>query len=1117
MPGFEKKALLCANLLRLLLFVLALSGFFAVSCASTKNYKEKPLVLWIEASSNFSRLQTKDSIRFYLDKAKETGFNEVVVDVKRVFGDVMYKSGFLKTCREHKGVIIENRGFDYLEYFIKEAHKRKMKVSAALAIFPAGYPIQKSGAGYEDSSLDGFFCQEYLPEGIKDIRESKDPSVFAFLSPVYPEVHDYVIRMVKELVGAYGFDALVLDYCRWQNVHSDFSTAAKKAFEDYAGVIVENFPDDIYKYKGNDPWGYIPGVHYNKWLEWRASVIKRYVSDIRAAAKALKPKMGIEYWAASWLWSLYGTGQNWAASTSSWADNFWWGGKGYSAQGFGEHLDRFMVGAYLEDIYGAHIQGTAENAIAFARKAVSPSTELLSSFHVTGKDYPVEDAAYLNYRDADGLMVFDMSSLVSHNAWGRIAEGVSRAKKEMLQGQRGFPTKNETAAAELAERIIPDFSNRFVFKEINGEKDVFELESKGRKIIIRGNNANSMAVGLNYYLKNYCLATVSWYASDKVEMPKKLPVLNEKIRIEARADKRFFLNYCTFGYTMPWWKWEDWERFIDWMALNGVNMPLAITGQEAVWQKVWKEFGLTDGQIREYFTGPAHLPWHRMNNIDYWQGPLPQGWIDAQAKLQKKILARERMFNMCPVLPAFAGHVPEDFAKLHPEAAISSIPEWGGFDKKYLCRFLSSEDPLYSKIQKRFLTIQTGMYGTDHIYGMDLFNEVDAPSWNPQTLASIASRAYASIQDVDSEAVWLQMGWLFYADQKHWDQANMEAYLKAVPKGRLIMLDYYIEDTEIWKMNRSFYGQDYILCYLGNFGGNTMLFGNFKETSSKIEEGFASGGENLIGLGSTLEGFGVNRFMYEFVLDKAWKNGMTDEEWIERLADRQAGRADSTARKAWKTIADSIYIAPDMPGQATLTNAHPCFEGNWRWTTRNRVPYSLKTLERVVAQLKLVDSKRYSWKYDLVNFERQLIGDSFTGLRDGFTSAYRSGDLEKARLAGDKMLEAIDELDGLLADIPEFSLDKWIKDAEDFGTNPQEKAYYAENARTIVSVWGDSYTLTDYANRNWNGLLSSYYKVRWKMFIDKALECMKEGRDFDTEAFDKEVREFEISWAKGKP
>ena len=60
-----------------------------------------------------------------------------------------------------------------------------------------------------------------------------------------------------------------------------------------------------------------------------------------------------------------------------------------------------------------------------------------------------------------------------------------------------------------------------------------------------------------------------------------MPAVETPVRVEARVKDRFFLNYCTFGYTMPWWKWEDWERFIDWMALNGINMPLANTGQEA--------------------------------------------------------------------------------------------------------------------------------------------------------------------------------------------------------------------------------------------------------------------------------------------------------------------------------------------------------------------------------------------------------------------------------------------------------------------------------------------------------------------------------------------------------
>ena len=90
-------------------------------------------------------------------------------------------------------------------------------------------------------------------------------------------------------------------------------------------------------------------------------------------------------------------------------------------------------------------------------------------------------------------------------------------------------------------------------------------------------------------------------------------------------------------------------------------MPLAITGQEAVWYKVWSKMGMSDLAIRSYFTGPPVSAMIGLANIDGWNGPLPMEWLDNQVSLQKKILARERELNMKPVLPAFAGHAPARF------------------------------------------------------------------------------------------------------------------------------------------------------------------------------------------------------------------------------------------------------------------------------------------------------------------------------------------------------------------------------------------------------------------------------------------------------------------------
>ena len=53
----------------------------------------------------------------------------------------------------------------------------------------------------------------------------------------------------------------------------------------------------------------------------------------------------------------------------------------------------------------------------------------------------------------------------------------------------------------------------------------------------------------------------------------------------SRFKYRYFLNYCTFNYSFAFADWPAWERELDWMALNGINLALAVNGTEAVWEK----------------------------------------------------------------------------------------------------------------------------------------------------------------------------------------------------------------------------------------------------------------------------------------------------------------------------------------------------------------------------------------------------------------------------------------------------------------------------------------------------------------------------------------------------
>lgn len=94
----------------------------------------------------------------------------------------------------------------------------------------------------------------------------------------------------------------------------------------------------------------------------------------------------------------------------------------------------------------------------------------------------------------------------------------------MVSCQRNQDPATNTLS-EMCERLFPQHAHSFQFQLLTDSVDIdrFTLESDNGKILIKGNNRNSLAVGLNHYLKYYCQAHVSWYASDSVVMPAQLP------------------------------------------------------------------------------------------------------------------------------------------------------------------------------------------------------------------------------------------------------------------------------------------------------------------------------------------------------------------------------------------------------------------------------------------------------------------------------------------------------------------------------------------------------------------------------------------------------------------
>ena len=687
----------------------------------------------------------------------------------------------------------------------------------------------------------------------------------------------------------------------------------------------------------------------------------------------------------------------------------------------------------------------------------------------------------------------------------------------LWQGLPAGATEDDVAVRRLIERIVPGHVQDFIIETITAPagENVFEVEPRDGKIVLRGDSPLSQAVAFNWYLKHDAFVDVSWYADDAVNVPDKLP-LPEKIRETTRIQDRFFLNYCTFGYTMPFWRWRDWERCIDWMALNGINLPLAQTGNEYIWQRVWHDYGLSDDEIRAFYTGPAYLPWHRMVNIDSWDGPLPQSFIDGQRDLQKQILARERELGMQPVLCAFAGHVPKALKTKQPAMRIEAIPPgWGGFSSNYGCWFLNPLDPKFKEIQIEFLREQQKEYGTSHYYGTDPFNEITPPSWEPLYLAGVSRAIYDGMAQVDPDAVWLQMAWTFQT-RRQWSDDRLSAMIRAVPPRRMVLIDYVCENREMFRETKGFYGAPFVWDYLGNFGGNTSLVGPINKINRRMAAAMNDLTlTNLIGVGATLEGLN-NPVVYEMLFDRAWTGTNLDlAQWIRDEARARAGGTDLPVERAWDVLREKILVDSNpIGGHGVIFQLQPALRSEVNNMLSAHIGYHNEDLVRaweLLLQAGPAARKSSAYQRDLVDITRQTLGNLGLALRARMAAAYDRKDAVAFQQAADQFMTLGRDLDTFLGTRTEFMLGKWIDDAKSWAANKDEQAYYEKDARSILTIWGGG--LTDYAGRQWNGLMRDYYLPRWQRFIDATLAELKGGIPVDRPALEKQWRSHDLEFA----
>lgn len=677
---------------------------------------------------------------------------------------------------------------------------------------------------------------------------------------------------------------------------------------------------------------------------------------------------------------------------------------------------------------------------------------------------------------------------------------------------------NLEASQALVKRVVPKHARHFEIEYVQkeGENDVFELENAGDKIVLRGNNGVSVASALNYYLKNYAHCDISWNGTN-LNIPYPMPRVDSKVRKVTPYKYRHYFNYCTFNYTASWWDWERWQWEIDFMALNGINMPLALTGQNSVWDKVYRSMGFTDKDMDAFFSGPAYFIWFWMGNLDGWGGPLPKSFMAFHEDLQKKILARERELGMTPVLPSFTGHVPPTFKERFPQAKVNTT-QWGiNTNVAAPVCILDPDEPMFAEIGEKFMKELIATYGTDHLYSADTFNEMIPPSNDSLYLHGMAANVYQSMSKVDPEAVWVMQGWMFLDKAFFWQSVQMKALFSAVPDDRLVVLDLDSEVNPVWQRTEAFYGEQWIWNMLHNFGGRISLYGKMDVIANAPAEALRHPeAGKMKGIGLTMEAIEQNPAIYALMLENVWRDTPIDlDAWLKEYAHRRYGKKNAKAEQAWDVLKRTVYSHQPWWGTASIITGRPTFEEESVWTFTH-IPYD-RTEFMKACDLLLEASEELKrsdgFQYDLVDVVRQALANYSNALQQEFAEAYRQKDRKQYQEKTAQFLELIDDMDRLLSTRKDFLLGRWLNAARRLGTTPQEKDLYEMNARDLITLWtGQDCTIHEYACKEWAGMLKGFYKKRWISFFDYVNQCWNQNKEIDQKAFDDDISHWEWNW-----
>ncbi len=167
---------------------------------------------------------------------------------------------------------------DLMRYLIQQAHKQKIKVKAWIPQFHDKMAFYLNPSWRMMTYKNG-----------KIIPFTNNGKEY-FVNPMHPGVQKYELSIIKEIVQNYDFDAIILDWVRFDNYDMDLGYYTRADFSKKFGYD----PLEI-DFKNKNP-------RRDQWNSYRSDAIAAYIQKVKESIKKIKPNLPLGIYILSPKW-----------------------------------------------------------------------------------------------------------------------------------------------------------------------------------------------------------------------------------------------------------------------------------------------------------------------------------------------------------------------------------------------------------------------------------------------------------------------------------------------------------------------------------------------------------------------------------------------------------------------------------------------------------------------------------------------------------------------------------------------------------------------------------------------------------------------------------------------